>query len=258
MLSLSRIEHAFDAIEHVLVHTAIKLSPWLVDLLPAYLTYRNLSEVLRFPLWISASSGLAVELVGLACAAVALRFRRYNMTRRKLDPPAPETLAWALTGLYFASSLIICLLGTFTGLALYAILTFPLLGAVGTLVHAMEQDHRSRLASIEEEKAEAREERARKREERRVASVQERSETLQERTLSVSELSQTDMDILRALVDDPQMSYTRLCERVGRPRSTVHKDLHRLAQAGAVQINGDTKKVMINVSSNGPNVEVAA
>jgi hypothetical protein len=239
MLSLSRIEHAFDAIEHVLVHTAIKLSPWLVDLLPAYLTYRNLSEVLRFPLWISASSGLAVELVGLACAAVALRFRRYNMTRRKLDPPAPETLAWALTGLYFASSLIICLLGTFTGLALYAILTFPLLGAVGTLVHAMEQDHRSRLASIEEEKAEAREERARKREERRA----ERSQPVQNAVQNTYQMSEQERTLVQYIAEHPGQSYRTMSPVLGRSISWISDAVQRLEREGVVHRNGNGLEV---------------
>jgi biotin operon repressor len=240
MLSLSRIEHAFDAIEHVLVHTAIKLSPWLVDLLPAYLTYRNLSEVLRFPLWISASSGLAVELVGLACAAVALRFRRYNITRRKLDPPAPETLAWALTGLYFASSLIICLLGTFTGLALYAILTFPLLGAVGTLVHAMEQDHRSRLASIEEEKAEAREERESKRREKALAKEQAPTQDLAQALPQPS----TREQVLAFYLRNPLASQQEAADAVGVSRQAIGQHLQALSKQGIIERNGHGVKIL--------------
>lgn len=57
-------------------------------------------------------------------------------------------------------------LATVKGLENFALIIFPVLGAVGTFVHAMRQDHRRRLAEWEETKAERKAEAQRRKEER--------------------------------------------------------------------------------------------
>ncbi len=101
MLTIQHVENWFDSAEHIMIHTAIKATPWLADLPVAYLTYRNFSSVLDFPGWIALGAGVAVEGLGLACAATAMKFRRYNQTKRQKDPPAPEVIAWGTVVAYF-------------------------------------------------------------------------------------------------------------------------------------------------------------
>lgn len=239
MITIQRIEQTFDSIEHVLVHTAIKITPWLADLPVAYLTYRNFSQVLNFPGWIALGAGIAVEGLGLACGATAMKLRRYNQTKRQKDPPAPALLAWGTVVAYFASSLVMSLLGTFTGLSLYAILTFPVMGILGTLVHVMEQDHRSRLNAIEQDRERERNERReRKLERERMQAEQERSEREPERTQTVRELSETEHRLVQFYRDNPGASYSTAAQACERSKTWVANSVNRLLRAGTLRKNG--------------------
>ena len=88
---------------------------------------------------------IAVEAVGLVTTYTALQYRDYNATRTEGQPSAPAGMAWALTGLYFASTLALTYLGTVPGLRAVSLVIMPVLGIVGSIVQAMRQDHRRRL-----------------------------------------------------------------------------------------------------------------
>ncbi len=240
MITVQRIERTFDTFEHLIVHLAIKLTPWLIDILPAFLAYKNFTEVLDYPLWIAGGSGLAVELLGLGCASQALKFRRYNKTKRVSDPSAPESIAWAMTGVYFGSSLTICLLGAFPQLSLVSFLTFPLMGAVGTLVHAMEQDHQDRLATIARDKAEKREERAQRRAEKQamVAQAEAIAQQAEQGLAQAVDKPSTREQVLGYFLRNPLARQQDAANALHISRQAVSQHLQALEKAGTIRRNG--------------------
>lgn len=240
MLSLKRVELSLDEVEHFLVALAAKVAPWAADLPVAYLAARNIIDVLQWHPAIGWVAACAVEALGLACTATALEFADYNATRRKTDPPAPASMAWAMVGVYFGASLVLSLLATFTGLELFAILVWPVISSVGTMVHAMRQDHTRRLAANEQVKAQAREERARKREERRA----ERSQAVQNTVQNSRELSEQEQTLVQYIAEHPGHSYRTISAVIGHSPSWISTTVQRLEREGIMHRNGNGLEIV--------------
>jgi len=239
MLTLRRVESSLDELEHFLVGIAAKIAPWAADLPVAYLAARNIIDVLQWHPAIGWIAAAAVEALGLACTATALEFADYNATKRKTDPPAPTSLAWAMVGVYFGSSLVLSLLATFTRLELFAVLVWPVISSVGTLVHAMRKDHARRLAANDAARERERNERReRKLERERVQHEQERSEREPEQAQNVHELSEREQQLVQFYADHPGASYSEAAQACERSKTWVANSVNGLLRAGTLRKNG--------------------
>lgn len=238
MLKLSSIESSIDEFEHFLVGIAAKIAPWAADLPVAYLAARNIIDMLQWHPAIGWIAAAAVEALGLACTSTALEFADYNATRNSKQPPAPTGLAWAMVGVYFGSSLVLSLLATFTGLELFAILVWPVISSVGTLVHAMRKDHARRLAANEQVKAQAREDRERRKADKALAQAEAIVEqATQEVAQPLPQLSKRDQ-VLDYFLRNPLASQQEAANVIGISRQAVGQHLQGLEKAGAIKRNG--------------------
>lgn len=239
MLKLSSIGSSIDEFEHFLVGIAAKIAPWAADLPVAYLAARNIIDVLQWHPAIGWVAACAVEALGLACTATALEFADYNATRNSKQPPAPTGLAWAMVGVYFGSSLVLSLLATFTGLELFAILVWPVISSVGTLVHAMRKDHVRRLAANEQvRERERNERRERKLERERVQHEQERSEREPEQVPNGRELSEIEQRLVQFYADHPGASYSQAAQACERSKTWICGAVNDLVAVGTLSKNG--------------------
>ena len=228
-----------DAIEHEAVDIATRLAPWLADLPVAYLAGSNIIQVLRWPPVIGWAAALGVEMLGLSCVAVALEFRGYNSRKRKTDPAAPEPLAWGMVGVYFVSSLCLSLLATFTQLAMFAILVWPVMAGAATFVHALREDHYRRLEMVAADKAEDKAERQAAKAERervRAESVQSVAETVTSCTPATVDAKPDTrtavLDYLSAHPDAPNNEIVHELTADGYGRTAVYGAIHKVRQNG--------------------------
>jgi hypothetical protein len=166
-----------DAVESALVEVASKTGPILAPVPTAYLIGRATIAHLDWPPVIGGVAAVVVECLGLASTGLALDLYGYNRGKRKADPPAPFKLSAALIGVYFAVALgLTVALDIVPGLAIYASGVFPFLSLVGVSILAIRIDHRARLITIEEQKADDKKKRARRKAEKQQA-VSDRSVT---------------------------------------------------------------------------------
>jgi hypothetical protein len=222
--SRAQVEAWLDQTEELLVHGAIFAAPLAADAPVAYLAARNIIDVYRWPGVIAWCGAIAVEAVGLVTTYTALQYRDYNATRAEGQPSAPAGLAWALTGLYFGSTLALTYLGTVPGLRAVSLVIMPVLGVVGSIVQAMRQDHRRRLAANAK---------AEKKAGRRLATVRVDPAPVQ----IVQSVSRPDtrMAVLDYLAVHPDAANAEIVRELcadGHSRSTVYDNLSRVRQNG--------------------------
>lgn len=231
---LDKIEAAIHRFERFLIDLAVMIAPWAADVPVAYLSAYGIINVLKWHPVIGYASAVAIEALGLACTSVALEFRDYNATKRKADPSAPAWAAWLFVALYFVSSLVLSLLNVLTGLAVYAILVWPIISAVGTMVHAMRQDHMRRLATIHEDKEQQRLERAARRAEKVAQPAQ-----------PVAQQVDTRVALLDYYAQHPLANQEEVAQQLRITRQAVSKHLQRLESSGTIKRNGHGVEILI-------------
>ena len=85
----------FRSAEESVINLASAVSPWLVPVIPAYLTFWHTLEILRFPRPIAWTAAGVVELLGLASMRTAVSFMEHNMRYSSSANRAPAFLAVA-------------------------------------------------------------------------------------------------------------------------------------------------------------------
>ena len=90
-----------QAFERLLVDVVAAFVPWLAPIIPAYLAFHSLYNVL-IPgvLWVSIVGAAVVEFLGLATVTTVVQFNEFNSTRKDGDPSAPFWPA-ALTAAFY-------------------------------------------------------------------------------------------------------------------------------------------------------------
>lgn len=76
-------------LEASFVELAATIGPWLAALPPAMQTYYNTQEYLGFAPWLGATSGAAVEVLGLASAHTLAKFWVHNRKERSKGDKVP-------------------------------------------------------------------------------------------------------------------------------------------------------------------------
>ena len=157
------VEQWADNLESAAVDLVAKIAPWAAPAPTAYLVFARTTYYLAWPWWVGALAALVIESLGLAVTSTALTLYRYNVGKRKADPPAPLALPLALVGLYFGSAELLTVAldvapklaaGLAVSLADWAPAVFPVLSLAGVTVLAIRADHRRRLGEVAAKKAE--------------------------------------------------------------------------------------------------------
>jgi hypothetical protein len=86
--SIESLNKIRDSAEVAIVDTVSGFIPWLAPIIPAYVSYSHILNVLQFPLWIAFASALVVEGLGFATVSTAVEFQNWNITKvnREADP----------------------------------------------------------------------------------------------------------------------------------------------------------------------------
>ena len=90
------------AAEGLLIDIIAGFSPWLAPIVPAFMTFRSMTGLLGFPVWIAWAAAICVEFLGLAAVRTALEFWQWNDDKHKTDPRAPVFLAIIAGSFYLA------------------------------------------------------------------------------------------------------------------------------------------------------------
>ena len=93
------------ATENLLIDIVASYSPWVAPLIPAFMTYQNMTTHLAFPRWAGLAAAVCVETLGLSSIQTAVSFWQWNDSRLKADPKAPVLLAILTGGFYLLTVL---------------------------------------------------------------------------------------------------------------------------------------------------------
>lgn len=141
------------AFEGALVDNIAATSPWLAPVIPAYLVYRNMVEMLEFPVLIALVGALVVEFLGLSTVHTTFMLWDYNDKKRKTDQHAPMWVSLAVAFGYIVIVLTVNVLldgGTWIHKLAYTMLS--LLSVLGAVTLAVRAAHARRLSDIAAQK----------------------------------------------------------------------------------------------------------
>lgn len=93
------------AVEGLLVDIISSYSPWVAPLVPAFMTYQNMTTRLGFPMWAGMAAAICVETLGLSSIQTAVSFWQWNDSKGKSDAKAPVFLAVLIGGFYLVTVL---------------------------------------------------------------------------------------------------------------------------------------------------------
>ena len=139
-------------IERFIVELFVRLGPIVAPIITAYVIARSSMTNLSLPLWVAVMVGIAVESLGIAATSTVLMLRRYNATKRQTDPTAPVLLSYIALVVYLLATMVI-------GVVLdgnYVVALFPTLTLAGVLIIAVRHDYYATIASIDQQKRNAR------------------------------------------------------------------------------------------------------
>jgi len=151
VIFLRNIQKFILAVEGMLIDVISVCVPYLTPLLPSYLTFRHLTEILGFPFWIGLTSALVVELLGLAAINTSLSFWAYNQEEKRTRAPLALAIVTALFYLLVVQVVVVVLDDSpFTHRLAKGLLSS--LSLAGALVIALRASHSKRLTEIEQAK----------------------------------------------------------------------------------------------------------
>lgn len=148
------------AIEFALVDNLAATAPWLAPVIPAYLAWRNMTNVLQFPAWVALIGAIVVETLGLSTVHTVFSLWDYNDARRKSDQRAPVWIAIITAGMYITIVMVVnVLLEERPMVEMIAQALLSLLSVVAAITLAVRANHARRLADIRIEREERKAER---------------------------------------------------------------------------------------------------
>jgi len=121
--------------EGAVLNVLIAFVPYLVPIIPAYLTFFHTKTEMGFPDWVAWTAAVVVEALGLASVATAVRFYRHNLKYKKDENRAPFKTAMAVYIFYVVIVLVVNVIleavtktrsgWVITAIALFSLLSFP-------------------------------------------------------------------------------------------------------------------------------------
>lgn len=103
-LAAQAVDEAAGYVEGIGIAVVARVAPWVATFPTAYTVYAESQKYLGWTPLVALTAGAAVETLGLAMSALALRMRRYNLARRKTDEIAPAWIGYGLMVVYFVAA----------------------------------------------------------------------------------------------------------------------------------------------------------
>ena len=145
------------AVEGLVVDVVSLFVPWLSPLLPAWMGYDHLMNVLFMPAWVAVAGALVIEALGLGTINTIFELWSYNAEKNKSNPRAPVFLAILTAGYYLAVVLVVnAMLDDVPTLHRVAKALLSSLSVVGGVTIALRASHARRLDQIQTERTERR------------------------------------------------------------------------------------------------------
>ena len=143
------------AVESLLIDNIAATLPYLTPILPSFLMYHNLAEVLGFPHFIALIGAVITEGLGLASIATAYMLWDYGDSKKTGHRNSPFLVAASMTLLYLLVVILVnSLLDAGSFLVKLAKLLLTLLTVVSGVILAIRSQHARRLAEAEQLRAE--------------------------------------------------------------------------------------------------------
>ena len=238
-----------ESFDSIIADVGAKVAPWLAPLPTAFLIGKSTYNHLDWPGWVAVVAAITVEALGLATTSTAMELREWNAHKRKTDPQAPAKLALGLVGLYFVTAIgLTVALDIFPDLSTYAPAIFPLLSLAGVTVLALRNDHRRRVAGVENEKADRKAERRAARQSKNKHERESKPvkvDTFDKRQAAITARKQRQLEALLTLYDgNPHLSVSDAAKQAGVSRQTIYNHLNELEGTGRVHRNGQGVEVL--------------
>jgi len=143
------------AVESLLIDNIAATLPYLTPIVPSFLMYHNLAEVLGFPHFIALIGAVITEGLGLASIATAYMLWDYGDSKKTGHRNSPFLVAASMTLLYLLVVILVnSLLDAGSFLVKLAKLLLTLLTVVSGVILAIRSQHARRLAEAEQLRAE--------------------------------------------------------------------------------------------------------
>ena len=149
------------ATENLLIDIVASYSPWIAPLVPAYMTYQNMTGYLDFPAWAGFAGAVCVETLGLSSIQTAVSFWQWNDSKGKTEAKAPVILAILTGGFYLATVLTVnAMLDNAPGIYRLAKALLSSLSVCAGVILALRAGHARRITETEQERQARKAERA--------------------------------------------------------------------------------------------------
>lgn len=83
------------------------VAPWLAPLVPMQITVSHMTDYLEFPRWVAWTTGLVVEILGLAAVSTIMRLWRHNQVMRANKDKQPLWIPIAVYVFYLTVILVV-------------------------------------------------------------------------------------------------------------------------------------------------------
>ena len=135
--------------------------PYMVPVIPAYLTYNHTMGEMQFPEWVAWTAAFVVEVLGITAVSTAIRFWRNNTIYKSEKEKAPFWLAVGVYVFYIVIVLSVNVLleivsGVRSGAVIWAIGLFSLLSVPSGILISIRAQYTELLVDRTERKAERR------------------------------------------------------------------------------------------------------
>jgi len=87
-----KISNAVNDAEDSFINLLCVIAPWLVPIIPAFLTYWHTARDLNFPIWVAWTAAVVVEVLGLSSMRTSISFFEHNKRYSKDVNKAPFAL----------------------------------------------------------------------------------------------------------------------------------------------------------------------
>jgi hypothetical protein len=158
--ALQYLTKLFNSAEDALINAVSAIVPWLVPIVPAYLTYAHASnpQELNFPAWVALSTGIVVEALGLASMRTIFLFDEHNRKYKEEKKKAPVWTAILTYAFYLIVILTVnVVLDWQNGVNAYhvaAVALLSLLSVPAGVLISIRAQHTERIAGIEKKNEE--------------------------------------------------------------------------------------------------------
>jgi len=230
---LESVQRFIKAVETVFIDTVSTVIPWLSPLVPAFMAFRAMSDVLNFPFWLAAITAGVIELLGLATINTAFSFWNYNQEKRKIDPRSPVQLAILVTLYYLIVVLVVnTMLDNSPDMHKVAKGLLSSISIVGGVTIALRASHSRRVNEI-------RTERERVRSMRKGVKNVSAGDSLQQANEAKAIKRQESIERTYAyIVENPDARISDIARDTGKSRPTIYDYLNELKAEGRIKENG--------------------